>query len=58
MADSSIQFAGASILDSQNDRVSLISWATGNCYNNIPNTDDSIVNDCYAEVLCRRGLLM
>uniref|UniRef100_A0AC34QG09 Uncharacterized protein n=1 Tax=Panagrolaimus sp. JU765 TaxID=591449 RepID=A0AC34QG09_9BILA len=36
----------------------LISWATGNGYNSVPSNDGRILNDCYADVLARRGFLV
>uniref|UniRef100_A0A7E4UQI0 A to I editase domain-containing protein n=1 Tax=Panagrellus redivivus TaxID=6233 RepID=A0A7E4UQI0_PANRE len=48
--------AGIVLHDEITGAARLISWATGNVYNGNINPDGTILNDCYAEVLCRRGL--
>uniref|UniRef100_A0AC35ET09 DRBM domain-containing protein n=1 Tax=Panagrolaimus sp. PS1159 TaxID=55785 RepID=A0AC35ET09_9BILA len=58
MSCSSLNFAGCVILDSNNDQASLISWATGNGYNSMLNNEGDVIHDCYAEILCRRGIVL
>ena len=56
MSYSSQHVAGIVCLNSKSDEASLVSWASGNYFNQNP-PDGSILNDLYAEILARRGFL-